>query len=147
MIKLEQELTRSRTFGRVITLLMIRAAKRNEGNLSRWAPEVRRLLRPVDLIALYDPSALLVALVEMGTHGGQTLLKRFLQSQDKENFDLRLGIATFPDHGVSADELIEAVRTAAQRTTAKEPILFANSVSYGRVDPQNKAQWYSAQNG
>ena len=125
MARLEQELVRARTFSRPITLLMVGAAKRKNGHVSRWGPRVRALLRSVDPVALYDQSTVLIGLVESGEAEAGALTQAILEGKQKSEPELRCGMAIFPDHGATAEELVEAVRGALRRTTGRQRLQLA----------------------
>jgi two-component system response regulator AtoC len=60
---LESEVTQARFFSRKLSLLMVRGTGEH---VSSWLPRIRALLRPVDRVGLYGPSAVLVYLAAAG---------------------------------------------------------------------------------
>jgi two-component system response regulator AtoC len=122
LVKLDQELVRARTFARPLALLMVGAAKRKQGHVSRFGPRVRALLRPVDLIALYDQSTVLIALVEVGQQEAHTLARAVMEGRQRKEPELVCGIAVYPEHGTSIDELVETVRAALHQATGRQPV-------------------------
>lgn len=107
---LEDELVRARTFARPVTLLMVGA--RAPGHpLRTWAPKLLETLRPVDRAAVYAADAVLVALPEAARAEAEAL-GTAIASGDAA---VRFGLATFPHDGTTADELLDAARTAMVR--------------------------------
>lgn len=131
---LEDELVRARTFARPVTLLMV-GARAPGRPLRTWAPKLLETLRPVDRAAVYAADAVLVALPEAARGDAETL-GTFIVSGDAA---LRFGIASFPSDGTTADELLDAARTAMVRGQG-----VAASPSGGSsvvVSPKMRAVW------
>jgi DNA-binding NtrC family response regulator len=126
--KMEQELERSREFHRQMAVLMVRAARRKQGHLGRWAPRVRALLRSVDAMAVYDSSSVLICQVETDADQVQVLAQGIIKGRVKGEPQLLCGIAVYPDHAGSVDELVETVRTVARQATGRQPIQMAGAV-------------------
>jgi two-component system, NtrC family, response regulator AtoC len=124
-IKLEEEVTRAKTFHRKLALVMAQATGRNNVHLSHWFARVRGLLRAVDRVALYGPSALLMALPEMEEQAVRTLLETMVQGRTKEEPPLVCGAAIYPDDARSPEELIEVARLAAQQARRDAPVQMA----------------------
>jgi two-component system, NtrC family, response regulator AtoC len=107
---LEDELVRARTFARPVTLLMVGA--RAPGHpLRTWAPKLLETLRPVDRAAVYATDAVLVALPETAREAADSLGEAIVSGDAA----LRYGLSTFPSDGTTADELLDAARTAMVR--------------------------------
>ena len=116
---LHYELARAKTFGRPAALLMV-AARAPGHPLRKWVPALLEKLRPVDRAAVYAADAVLVALPEASRPDADAL-GAMICNQDNA---LRFGTATFPDDGVSVDELLDAARTAmvhGRSTTSLPP--------------------------
>ena len=113
LASLEEEVTRARTFGRQLAVLMVRAAVRDGGHLSRWIHRVRPHLRPVDHLALYGPDSVLLSLPEVDDAQAGALAQAIVAGRAEGEPVLRTGVAVFPEAGATAEALIEAVRTAA----------------------------------
>ena len=115
------EVVRARTFGRSFTLSMVRG----ERHLRHFLPELRAKLRPVDRLGAYSDDAVLVLAPEQGI----PLVAP----------GLRVGVATFPEHGASAEALIDAARRALRgegRTSEPPP-----SVAPILVDRRMREVW------
>ncbi|MBW2733806.1 MAG: sigma 54-interacting transcriptional regulator [Deltaproteobacteria bacterium] len=134
---LEQELVRGRTFSRPLALVMVRARKRKAGQLAHWAPRVRGMLRDVDRAAVYDHSSLLIGLVESGVEHARQLAE-ILVGTEKGETPLFCGIACYPDQGPNLDHLVEAVRSASNRATARQPVQLAGTPGETSVEPSGK---------
>jgi DNA-binding NtrC family response regulator len=125
--KLEDEVQRAHAFHRTVAVLMVRAAERKRGHLSRWSQRVRQLIRPVDSIALYDSTSALIVLVESNREDAARLADAIVLGQVKDEPRLVCGIATFPESAGSTDELLEVVRLAARQATERAPIRVAGA--------------------
>jgi len=123
--KLEEEVVRGRTFGRKVAVLMVRAARRKQAHIGRWGPRVRGLARDVDTVALYDQGSVLVCLPETDAEGARDLGRAVAERKKRGDPQLLVGIAVFPEHAASADELVEVVRTTVRRGTARQPVQVA----------------------
>jgi DNA-binding NtrC family response regulator len=109
---LADEITRARTFGRPLALVLVRAvhAHAKDGHVSRWAARLRAQLRQVDRVGIYGPSAVLVALPEMSADAVRAWMARLAGGTP----ELACSPAAFPNDGTSADELVTALH-AVQR--------------------------------
>jgi len=105
---LADEITRARTFGRPLAVMLVRSARAD--HVSRWASRLRMVLRPVDRVGIYGPAAVLVALPE-ATPDAVHALATTLAAGDPP---LVCGAAGFPADGASADELIAALQVATR---------------------------------
>jgi DNA-binding NtrC family response regulator len=104
---LADELVRARTFGRPTALVMV-AARAPGHPLRTWAPALLEKLRPIDRAAVYATDAVLVALPECARADADAL-GAAISAQDAS---LRFGTAIFPEDGTTADELVDAARSA-----------------------------------
>lgn len=127
MEKLEQELIRAELFHRSTALIMVRASERKGGHISRWSPRISNLLRPIDVVALYDTSSVLILLPELDQLEARQLAENIIGKRQAGEPELRCGIAICPDHATSAEQLMETVRIAAQHATAKETVQLPSS--------------------
>ncbi|MFZ5786295.1 MAG: FHA domain-containing protein, partial [Acidobacteriota bacterium] len=125
--RLEQEILRAQLFGRRVAALLVRAAERKRGHLSRWSQRVRQLLRPVDAIALYDATSALIVLAESGREEAQRLADAIVLGRRKGEPALLAGVAVFPDDAATCDELLAAAREAAQRSSERAPVSVAGA--------------------
>jgi DNA-binding NtrC family response regulator/pSer/pThr/pTyr-binding forkhead associated (FHA) protein len=109
---LDAELVRARHFGRAATLVMLRPRERGDGVRAFW-PELRALLAPVDVAGLYGGDVLELLLVEVGARAAEERVASQLRGVPAA---LVCGIASFPDAGASAQELVELARAALERS-------------------------------
>ncbi len=121
--KLEQEVARAQAFGRSVAVLMVRTAARKHGHLSRWGLRVAHLLRPVDSIALYDPSSVLIVLAESGRKEALALAELIIKGETKGDPPLLCGIAVYPQNAISVDRLIDAVRQSCRQATSRQRVV------------------------
>jgi two-component system response regulator AtoC len=123
VVALEDEITRARTFGRPLALVMVRAetkdARDPAAHVSRWADRLRVRLRPVDRVGVYGPSAVLIAVPEATVELVGALAAGLAGGVPK----LASGVVMFPADGSSADELLAAVQVA----TRKGPLVEADT--------------------
>lgn len=128
---LDNEIVRSRAFGRRVGLLMIRAPAGWAGDLGRWCLRVRDLLRPVDQMAVYGANIIEVALPETSRSEVRSVVQAVVDGRSADEPMLSCGVALFPDDATSAEELIEVCRSAVMETTEKELIAWAPSRASG----------------
>jgi len=117
------EIVRARTFGRSFSLSMVRGDR----HLRHFLPELRAKLRPVDRLGAYSDDAVLVLAPEQA--GAPPLAIA----------GLRVGVATFPENGASAEALIDSARRALRgegRTSEPPP-----SVAPILVDRRMREGW------
>ena len=129
---LRQELTRARTFGRPLALVMVRSVGRRPGHLAHWAPRVKGQLREVDTMALYDANSALILFVESDLLAGTREAEAIVARRSPNEPPLVCGVVSFPERGASADELLEALRHATQQASERSPVF---ALSHGQVDP------------
>jgi DNA-binding NtrC family response regulator len=132
--RLEEEVVRARTFGRKVAVLMVRAARRKQAHIGRWGPRVRGLVREVDTVALYDQGSVMACLPELSEEGARDLGRAIVERKKRGDPQLLVGVAVFPDHAASADELVEVVRTTSRRATGRQPVQVAAG---GAAQPQS----------
>ena len=131
--RLEEEILRARTFERPLSLVLVRAATRKGAHLSRWAPRVRELLRPVDHMALYGPNAVEILLPEAGEEEATALAAEVVEGRAPTEPTLLCGVALYPQSAASAAELVGEAGAASQRATATHPIQVGGSSAGDRV--------------
>jgi DNA-binding NtrC family response regulator len=122
---LEEEVLRATTFRRALTLVMIRPDGDAPWFLGQFCPRVRDLLRPVDKIGLYAADTIEVILSEVSHDEAIARVERLIREGTPSGPVLRCGVASLPGSSRSADELVEHVRDAIARATAREPIVLA----------------------
>ena len=102
---LEDELTRARTFGRALGLMMVSGGA---AHVSKWAVHLRARLRAVDRVGIYGPSTVLVSLPE-ATPRDVLVLATELRTAP---LSLAVGAVMFPNDGSAVEQLIAAVQSA-----------------------------------
>jgi two-component system, NtrC family, response regulator AtoC len=122
MARIEEEVVRARTFTRSFALLMVRSLEEGPAHVGRFDARVRALLRPVDGMALYGPEALLICQVETGLPQAIALAEAIVKPGKRGDPRLGCGVALFPDHATSADELLALVRQLTLRAGSKAPV-------------------------
>jgi len=115
---LDAEIERAHAFSRSLALLMIRGEDRRRGQLGSWLPAVRRKLRPFDQAALYSGDTLELLLPETTEEAARATAAALIQHSEP----LVCGVAVFPGHASSAEELVDAARSAVQHAFGDEPI-------------------------
>jgi DNA-binding NtrC family response regulator len=130
---LEEELVRSRHFGRPFVVLMLRALQPESREVQHWWPRVRELLRPVDTAGSYSEDAILVSLPETSESAGAELASRMLACT-RPDVALVCGLVEATASADSADKLIETVRTLSRVASPAEPVKSADRASTRTVD-------------
>ena len=120
---LDQEIARSRFFGRPLALITVRSREGRAGHIQRWSPRVRGLLRPVDRLGLYSNDTVEIVLPELDRIQATSLAAAIVAGAPDEP-PLGAGIACFPGAG-SADELLQQSREAALSTDAETRVRVA----------------------
>jgi len=95
---LEEELVRSRTFGRAMTLLAVRVPR--DGNEDGLVRAITGLLRPVDRAGLHHRTCVLVGLPETDEAAARDLVERLARVAP------HVTCATFPRDATTADGLV-----------------------------------------
>ncbi len=134
-LRLDAERARARRFGRPMTVAMLLGRAGTARRVSAWVPAVRRRLRPFDLMALYSGRAALVLLPEADGADGASLVTSLLRGVD----GLVAGVATYPEHGGTGDELLDVVRRAARAATVEQPVQVAEASSARTASPAEMA--------
>jgi DNA-binding NtrC family response regulator len=123
--RLEEEVTRARSFRRPLSLVMIRALSLDEGHVARWAPRIRSELRDVDRMTLYGQQSALVLLPEMAGDEATLVAKLHVATERLGEPPLVAGVASFPERS-SADAMVDAARGAARKARAQNRVHFAS---------------------
>ncbi|MBW1808157.1 MAG: sigma 54-interacting transcriptional regulator [Deltaproteobacteria bacterium] len=118
---LSAEVVRAQTYSRKLSLLMIKCVKKEECHIGHWFPAVRDLLRPFDGMALYSTDTVEILLPEANQEQATQLAQKIVAA----NEFLQAGLAIFPDHASSAEELQAVTRTALQAAKADQPVSLA----------------------
>ena len=119
--RLEKEVLRARTFHRPFSLLMLRAIG-DSAHVRHFLPELHELLRPVDIVGLYGPGTLLVALPEIDGEGARRPAESAATLRAPSGARLLVGVAEYPAGASSAEELVAATRAAARLATFEAPV-------------------------
>jgi two-component system, NtrC family, response regulator AtoC len=118
--ELEREVSRARSHGRGLALLLLRGDKSAAGHPSRWIASLLAGLRPYDRAALYSDSTVELLLPEVDLARG-----RELAEAARTAAPLRGGLGLLPDHAASSGELFEVTRRALQQASDAEPLQLA----------------------
>ena len=146
--RLAAEVDRAQRYRRQFTLVMLRVDAESVA-----ADEALDLLsarlRAMDVLAEYGPDEYAIVLPEVSAGGAQELVGRIVaearQASSPEPLRVRMGLASFPDHGTDADVLVSRARAALRnaRTAGRddeisappeEPSVTADDLVVG--DPQ-----------
>ena len=125
--RLADEVLRTRRFSRSCALLMVRASEPHGPALSSWASSVGALLGELNYAAIYGPQSVLVCMPEAGQAEALTLARAMTCQPKATPAKLRVGIALCPEHGTTADELVEQARRAEAETNAENAICLSRS--------------------
>ena len=133
---LEEEVTRAQTFGRPVGVVLLRAEGRATPRLDQWCPRVRAALRPVDRLALYSPTMLLVCLVESGSERTEELARHLVQAPSRKRPAMVAGWSVYPEHASSAEELVATVLAAARVASRRAPVAGAPTLAVPSPSPE-----------
>jgi len=126
--KLDAEIIRAQTFGRLIAVLMVQATRRPNGHVSRWGPRVQSLLRPVDLFALHDDRTVLIGRLESGPTEAAEIARLIVDDPPRGEPPLRCGISLLARQATT-DQLIASARTALRHTSQRQRFALAEGQS------------------
>jgi two-component system, NtrC family, response regulator AtoC len=126
---LEGELMRARYFDEPLSVLLLQplGATDGKGHVSEWWRHMREALRPVDSAALYSPRAVELAVARLDGAAARDHAAALLRLAPRPS-RLGCGIATYPDSGTTADEILEASRRALSLATAEVPVVLSPPV-------------------
>ncbi len=141
--KLDDELLRAQTFGHSLAVIAVFAPRdassgtrqvgqldpTNERHVSRWATQVRDVLRPVDTVAVHGPHNVLILLPQTDAAGAERLARTLSAMNGAPGRPLYCGVAVFPDTAKKAGALVREAHTAARTATLKQPVQLARGVS------------------
>jgi DNA-binding NtrC family response regulator len=121
--RLEEEVVRARTFGRPLAVLLVRGlAAEGPLHVRQLLPQVRRSLRPVDLVGLYGPGRLVAALPETGLDAALSLARALAAGRSLGSPHVLVGVAAFPGCATTAEGLVAAARQAEKNATIDAPV-------------------------
>ncbi len=129
---LAREVERAHRFGRTLSVLMLDLDHFKQVNdwgghafgdavLREFAHRLRGCLREVDMVARRGGEEFAVVLPETGMAGAEAVVRRVMERMRAEPFrsgaqsrpvTVSIGIATYPDHGPTANEVLHAADTA-----------------------------------
>jgi len=133
LFELEQEVNRSRTFGRKVGLVMVRSLE-PPARLSRWCSKVQGLLRPFDRSGVYSADELEIAVPEPTAESLAALARSIISAGGHEDRPpLGCGVGLCPDSATSAEELVSVTRRALLNTSTCNPISFAPDLSVAGI--------------
>ena len=125
---LHAEVQRARAYGRELTLLMLRPARRGRTGLGSWLPGLQSQLRSFERLALYSSDTVEVLLPELGAEQAIKRARALVLADEP----LACGLGTYPVHATSADELVEVTRTASGAASLSDQVLVAPSTATPR---------------
>ncbi|MBI4817918.1 MAG: sigma 54-interacting transcriptional regulator [Deltaproteobacteria bacterium] len=107
MSSLADEIVRAEDLRREVALVILRDP--SPGGVERWVTRLRPSLRRIDRVARYSASELEILLPETSRVGATTFAESISRNAAA---DVRCAIATFPESGRTADEVLAAARSA-----------------------------------
>jgi two-component system cell cycle response regulator len=132
--RFEQEIERSRRFGRVLALLMLDidhfklvndrfGHQRGDEVLVEFASRVTGSVRDIDTFARYGGEEFVLILPETNLEGGLAVAEKLRRGTDKTPFcgegddhgvrlTVSIGVACFPEHATQPEELLRAADEA-----------------------------------
>ncbi|MCB9596974.1 MAG: sigma 54-interacting transcriptional regulator [Sandaracinaceae bacterium] len=113
--RLREEIVRTRTFRRGVTVLFIHGLS-PEADVSSWVGAVRAALRPVDRMALHGPRAAFALLPETDEERARVVADQILAIHEH----LAVGVALL---GSTDAELIDAARRCGRAATPRERVI------------------------
>ena len=127
--RIQDELVRTRAFLRGVSVLMVRALdeQADDSHVSRWVPNVRTTLRPVDRMTMYGSRGVLVLLAEADRARALAIAQQIVG-------DGRLGVGIALD-GASAEALIDTARKLARRADRANPVVVEGHDAHADLEP------------
>lgn len=123
--RLQQELSRARSYRRPLSLLVMRALSGQRAHVSQFCIGVREALEPFAAVGVYGPRELLVVLPEKDSNAALARARKLVDGPG----ELVCGVATFPDCGSSPERLLAAAFEAAQKADTSQPVVAAQRPS------------------
>jgi two-component system, NtrC family, response regulator AtoC len=119
--RLEDEIVRSRQFGRTFTVAIVRSSVQTGANITQFWSRVRDSLRAIDTLAPYGASSLLVLLPETVEEDAHDWASHLVFSRGGTP-DLECGLAIYPYAGTRVDMLIASAHEACRSVNKRNPI-------------------------
>jgi DNA-binding NtrC family response regulator len=126
---LSDEVTRAESFNRTLALIVVLQPRSREDR--EWYAKARDLLRPVDRMGQYGPNMVEICLPEMIEERAMQVAKAIAAIKPE---GLLVGVALYPEAASSAEELLEAARSAARQADARQPVRMATHIGSRRVE-------------
>jgi DNA-binding NtrC family response regulator len=118
---LTREVARARAFRRGVSLLMVRP--QHPAGPGRWTPRLLDALRPFDTAGLYSTHSIEIIRPEDSATAARTLATSLMSRGEA----LLFGVASFPEHASSAEELVTSAVAALRTATEEAPVAVAPS--------------------
>ena len=131
---LEAEIGRAKFFNRGFAVLIVRSSGRAGGDLPRWYPRVRALLRPIDRAARYGAEAVEILLPEIDREQALAMSRAIVEPRAGEP-TLLCGVALFPGAATSAEEMLGVAWESARSAGAEVPVRVASTESTRIIEP------------
>lgn len=119
--RLDDEIIRSRQFGRSFAIAIIRSSINKEAYVTQFWNRVRDSLRAIDTLAPYGAFSLLVLLPEASSQEASEWANNLVVNSD-DTSDIECGLAVYPFAGTSAETLIASAHDACRSATKKNPV-------------------------
>ncbi len=132
---LKDEVLRSQVFGRSLALVLVGTHGSTDAFVGHACPRLRRILQPVDRLALYAPKVAELLLVETDHDLALRALEEIVRSRPPEEPALFCGVAMFPAAARSIDELLDVTRSALRSASPERPIVWAKVRDTSSVVP------------
>jgi two-component system response regulator AtoC len=113
--RLRDEVVRARTFRRGVAVFAIRAVSGEDNHVATWAAAVRKILRPVDRMALHGTNAAFALAPETDEDRARGVAQQIAEMDPR----LAVGVAL---HQSSAEELIDQARSLVRRATPADRV-------------------------
>ena len=132
-----EEVARAKIVDGKVAVLLIRQPRGHKvARPSQWCPWVQQSLDPPNRIGMYGRNGVLVSMPETGVTQAMAVAERLVAGEEgAQKCPVICGVAVFPDHAASADELLEAVRDAARGASPRDPIHVANTTAKALAAP------------
>lgn len=127
--RLDHEIVRHRFFDRPLGLLLVRTASREADHPGRWVSELRKVLRPVDEVALYSRDSIEILLPECAEEELTRMARAINAARPVPEPALLCAGALFPASGTSPEAMLEAAHAALMQTSAKRPLVLAQDAA------------------
>jgi DNA-binding NtrC family response regulator len=121
LAELEQECVRSRTFGRPLSVMVVRPLRRGSISSAQLSARCVSAMRASDRAGLYDRGSLLLLLPETDAQGAQRVAAQLVQ-----HGSVVCGIASIASDRATREQLLRAAFSALDATDEQTPIAVAS---------------------